>query len=50
MLMRNPHYKTVDEQETDPTRESYSPREMLLGQLVVLLVLVIAILLRDFVV
>lgn len=49
MLMRNLDYKSDTETEHEPSSQAYSPRNSLLGQFIVLLVIVIAILLRDFV-
>ncbi len=54
MLMRNADHRAGGNQklnargETHPPREAYSPREMLLGQIVLMLLLVIAILLRSW--
>ncbi len=47
MLMRNPDYKADAEQEQGSSRDTHSPRKMLLGQVVLFLLFAIAILLRS---
>ncbi|QDV26409.1 hypothetical protein Q31a_47830 [Aureliella helgolandensis] len=47
MLMRNPNYQTVPQQEVDISREAHSPAAMLLGQVALLLLFTVAILLRS---
>ncbi len=48
MLMRNTRYPYPVERELDHSVLNYSQREMLLGQIVLLLLFVIAIILRAF--
>ncbi|QDV26394.1 hypothetical protein [Aureliella helgolandensis] len=47
MLMRNPEYKTVGNLELDVSSDGHSPAAMLLGQIVLLLLFVVAIMLRS---
>ena len=48
MLMQNANHHNAVERELDFSIVNYSPRELLLGQIVLLLLFVIAILLRSF--